>query len=175
MHGRQDPDHPHVLRFLAGNLRLNCPGPDVVATELSWGVESARRVAAEFGPFRTILGFDVVYSDAVDVLAATVAELLEQVPEALALIGFCERFADREERFCEQIEERGLRVEEAAWSALLVEPGEEVAAEDREDVPAVLRARLARGTDRPARAAKSFWLKLLLRYLGLHLLVISRA
>merc|ERR1719359_2197090 len=96
-----DPDHPHVLRFLDANLRLNCANrEDAAACELSWGVGAARRVAAASGPFHTVLGFDVVYSDAVDALAETVAELLSQVPEALALIGFCERFAEREERFC---------------------------------------------------------------------------
>ena len=40
-----------------------------------------------FGPFRTVLGFDVVYSDAVEALVETLAELLSQDRDALALIG----------------------------------------------------------------------------------------
>lgn len=169
----RDPDHPHVLRFLEANLRLN---GGAVADELSWGAGAAQSVAARHGPFHTVLGFDVVYSDAVDLLAETIDELLTQVPAAMALVGFCERFAEREERFVQQAEARGLSVAEASWSALLAEPGEAALEDGRdEDVPPALRARLMRGAERPPRPLKSLWLKLLLRYLGLHLLVLTRA
>merc|ERR1719316_654000 len=50
-----DPDHPHVLRFLDANLRLNCAATDAAACELSWGVDAARRVAGASGPFHTVL------------------------------------------------------------------------------------------------------------------------
>ena len=100
-----------VLSLLSRNLAHVPPTCRASVVELDWGNEQqhAELRAAGLAPFPVIVGADIVFwSSAIAPLIASVAALLERAPEAVFILGYCNRVESMRTRLLEEAARAGL-------------------------------------------------------------------